>query len=130
MIIKCIFIDKENFINTNSYRPFDFINNIGKKCCRISKVWNMDSKFLDKDFKKYKYQISNSCDPVYNSNFRTIQEGEIIDGKPFDINMCNEGLQLGSCRKQGFECLDFMTLQECNKYSTMRWNPKTCNYKI
>lgn len=111
----------EYFRNTN----FTYLND-SNKCCKISKIINKNAKMYDNNSFKYKFEITNNCDPIYNNNYRIIKENDIIDNNIFKIDDCNANLKLGSCRKIGFECLDFMTENECKKYN-MVWSDKLCN---
>lgn len=99
---------------------FTFVNDtLGKKCV-IKKIVN-DNQF------SYTYSITDNCDNSSN-NTRIIKENDIIDGKPFQLADCNES-KFGSCRKRGFECVDFMTSEDCNKYN-MLWSKQTCQDKL
>jgi hypothetical protein len=122
----CLFYNTENLENTNIQTLYD----TNRKCCKVSKVWNNQATFNNDNYYKYHFEINNNCDPVYDSNIRIINPDEIINNKPFTIDNCNESLNLGSCRKIGFECLDFMTQDECSKYDNMIWSKKLCNQDL
>lgn len=124
--VYCLFFNKENLENT-TIQPLYETN---KTCCRVSKAWNLNATFGSDNFFKYNYKLTEGCDPVYDSNIRIINPGEIINDKPFTINDCNESLNLGSCRMIGYECLDFMSKKECDKYNNMIWSNKLCNQKL
>ena len=111
----------EYFRNTN----FTYLND-ANKCCKISKVINKNATLYDNNYYKYKFETTNNCDTIYNNNYRIIKENDLLDDKIFNLNDCNNELKIGSCRKIGFECLDFMTENECKKYN-MVWSDKLCN---
>jgi hypothetical protein len=95
--------------------------NESKKCCKVEKVVLPNNTF------GYKYNIKENCNNIYNSNIRNIFENEIIDNKPFTLDNCNSSSNLfGSCRKNGFECVDFITPEDCNKYK-LQWSKDTCH---
>lgn len=104
---------------------YDNINE-GNKCCKILK------KIVPGNYMAYKYSISNDCDRYYNNNVRTIFSDEKVNGTTFDMEQCNENNNLfGSCRKiGGFECLDFVTKQDCDNFSYMVWSKESCNTPI
>jgi hypothetical protein len=98
--------------------------NASKKCCEIKKIVLPNNTF------GYEYNIKENCRRDYNSNIRHIFENEIIDNQPFTLDKCNSDNKLiGSCRKIGFECMDFMTSQDCKKYQ-MKWSDKNCRDKL
>jgi len=95
--------------------------NESKKCCEVKKVVLPNNTF------GYKYNIKENCNNIYNSNIRNIFENEIIDNKPFTLDKCNSSSNLfGSCRKNVFECVDFITPEDCNKYK-LQWSKDTCH---
>ncbi len=90
------------------------------KCCIINKK-------LDENGFYYNYTISDMCDTRFDNTSRCIKDKELIDSKQFDLNECNKKNNIfGSCRKIGFECIDFITEKDCNKYN-MLWSQRTCN---
>ena len=92
-----------------------------KKCCKVKKVVLPNNTF------GYEYNIKENCNNTYNSNIRNIFENEIINNKPFTLDNCNSSSKLfGSCRKIGFECVDFITPEDCNKYK-LQWSKDTCH---
>lgn len=101
--------DLSNYSNVNE----------STKCCKIEKVVLPNNTF------GYEYNIKENCSRVYNSNARYIFENETIDNKPFTLDKCNSSSNLfGSCRKIGFEYMDFVTPEDCNKYK-LKWYKKT-----
>lgn len=99
-----------------------------KNCCVIRKK-RLDANFI------YTYKPSEHCDDYHDNFLRTIKEGESIAGVPFDMKDCekpDEGEEkFGSCRIMGgFECVDFVTKEECKKYPLMKWNAVSCNNTI
>lgn len=95
--------------------------NESKKCCEVKKVVLPNNTF------GYEYNIKENCNNIYNSNIRNIFENEIINNKPFTLDNCNSSSNLfGSCRKIGFECVDFITPEDCNKYK-LKWSKDTCH---
>ena len=103
----------------NTMENMALINNNTNKCCVIKKVLNNNNSF------NYNYSISDDCNGSFDNNSRTIKEGDIVDGKPFRLSECNAN-NFGSCRKIGFECVDFMTPNDCKKYN-LNWNSNVCN---
>ena len=115
-LIILYFILKNNIIENMA------LINTSNKCCVIKKI-------PDNNNFKYCFSVSNNCDGMYDNNTRTIKEGDIVDGKPFILNDCNEEAfqkTVGSCRKMGFECVDFITPSDCNQYK-LKWDENTCN---
>lgn len=103
--------DLSNYSNVNE----------SKKCCEVKKVVLPNNTF------GYEYNIKENCNNTYNSNIRNIFENEIINNKPFTLDNCNSSSNLfGSCRKIGFECVDFITPEDCNKYK-LKWSKDTCH---
>ncbi len=98
--------------------------NTSNKCCEIRKIIQPNNTF------SYEYNVKDNCRRDYNSNVRYIFENELIDNKPFKMDMCtNENKEIGSCRRIGFECMDFVTPEDCKKYE-MKWSDKTCHDKL
>lgn len=98
--------------------------NESKKCCQVKKVVLPNNTF------GYEYNIKENCNNIYNSNIRNIFENETIDNKPFTLDKCESSSNLfGSCRKIGFECMDFITQKDCDKYK-LKWSDKTCHSKL
>jgi len=92
-----------------------------KRCCQIKKIVLPGNSF------GYDFSVKENCRNDYNNNFRYIYENEIVDDKPFTMDKCtNENKEIGSCRKIGFECMDFMTPNDCKKFK-MKWSDKTCH---
>jgi len=113
------FLFKNTCENMHDYTEI----NISNKCCVINKKFN-DNKV------EYTYKVSNNCDGMYDNNTRTIKEGDIIDETSFSLENCNkEKSNLGSCRHVGFECIDFMTLKDCN-IKGMTWSKLTCQEQL
>ena len=109
---------KEGFNDT-----FDYIYNMDK-CCIINKE-------LDKNGFYYSYNISDKCSSRFDNTSRCIKENENVDNIPFSLKDCTDEKKLfGSCRRIGFECIDFMTEQDCDKYVNMIWSEKTCQDKL
>jgi hypothetical protein len=86
------------------------------------------------DIFKYFYNKSTFCDGYHSNLIRTIKEGELIDGEPFNMDNCKETPQkpvFGSCRKLGgFQCSEFQTQKECTKYPGLLWDKSNCFEKI
>ena len=98
--------------------------NESAKCCEMKKIVLPNNTF------GYEFNIKENCRRNYNSNNRHIFENEIIDNQPFTLDKCNSDNKLiGSCRKIGFECMDFVTPEDCKKYQ-MKWSDKTCHNKL
>jgi len=90
---------------------------IQKKGCLISKK-------ITPDGGRYKFQVVNNINTVekdFNSLFKPFT-------KSFKKKLCN-GDSLGSGRKNGFECIDFLTQKEANKYG-LTFSKKTCYDKL
>lgn len=108
----CIIRIQENF-------EADIYDN--KNCCVIRKK-RIDTHIFNT------YKKSNYCDNYHDNYLRTIKEGELIGGVPFDMKQCVNNKKFGSCRKLGgFTCVDFVTKEECLKYPDLVWNTVTCN---
>ena len=117
-VITCNYVEKLD--NLSNYSNINESN----KCCEIKKIILTNNNF------DYDYKVNDDCRRDYNSNFRHIFENEIIDNKPFTLDKCsNKNNLIGSCRKIGFECVDFVTPEDCKKYN-MTWSNKTCHDKI
>jgi hypothetical protein len=114
LVFACNTVEKLEDLNNHSNI------NESKKCCEIKKVVLPNNTF------GYEYKVKENCRRDYNSNIRHIFENEIIDNQPFSLDKCsNENKLIGSCRKIGFECMDFVTPEDCKKYQ-MKWSDKTC----
>ena len=126
LLFFCNITEKIENIQNIGYQVLDKYDNIysSKKCCTISK------KVIPNNFIEYEYKINSgeSCPRNYNNNMRTIFSDEIVDDDTFDIENCNPNNEIfGSCRTMGaFECLDFVTKNECDKYG-MVWSKETCS---
>ena len=100
-----------------------------KNCCVIRKK-RLDNKFI------YTYKRSQYCDNYHDNFLRVIKEGELVNDNPFNMKNCklpknNKSTLFGSCRKLGgFECVDFVTNKDCNKYPNLNWYPISCNNQI
>lgn len=107
--------------NDNNYEGSKINNSNSNEKCVINKVLE-GNKFV------YTYDIVNNNTQYHDSsNQRTIQKGDLNDGKSFDTANCSaNALKLGSCRKRAFECVDFKTKNDCSEYD-MEWSDKTCN---
>ena len=117
-VITCNYVEKLD--NLSNYSNINESN----KCCEIKKIILTNNNFA------YDYKVNDDCRRDYNSNFRHIFENEIIDNKPFTLDKCsNENNLVGSCRRIGFECMDFVTPEDCNKYK-MKWSDKTCHNQL
>lgn len=118
LIITCNYVEKLD--NLSNYSNINESN----KCCEIKKVILTNNNFA------YDYKVNDDCRRDYNSNFRHIFENEIIDNKPFTLDKCsNKNSLVGSCRRIGFECMDFVTPEDCKKYQ-MKWSDKTCHNQL
>ena len=117
-VITCNYVEKLD--NLSNYSNINESN----KCCEIKKIILTNNNFA------YDYKVNDDCRRDYNSNFRHIFENEIIDNKPFTLDKCsNENNLVGSCRRIGFECMDFVTPEDCKKYK-MKWSDKTCHNQL
>ena len=118
LIITCNYVEKLD--NLSNYSNINESN----KCCEIKKIILTNNNF------DYDYKVNDDCRRDYNSNFRHIFENEIIDNKPFTLDKCsNKNNLVGSCRRIGFECMDFVTPEDCKKYK-MKWSDKTCHNQL
>ena len=73
----------------------------------------------------YKYNVAKDNTKCYDDmNQRCIKTGDIVDGMTFNMDKCG-GNNLGSCRRRGFECVDFKSKNDCSEYN-MEWSAKTC----
>jgi len=115
-------------INSKSiYESFQTDIYTSPNCCVIRKR-RIGDRF------KYFYNKSKYCDGYHNNLMRTIKEGELIDGEPFNIDNCKE-MPLkpifGSCRKLGgYQCTEFQTEKDCKKYPDLLWDKTNCFEKI
>jgi hypothetical protein len=118
LVINCEQVEKLENLDDHSNL------NISEKCCEVRKIIQPNNTFL------YEYNVKENCKNDYNSNVRYIFENEIVDDKPFTLDKCsNENKEIGSCRRIGFECIDFVTPNDCKKYD-MKWSDKTCHDKL
>jgi len=116
------------FINCKSiYESFQADIYDSPNCCVIRKR-RIGDRF------KYFYNKSQYCDGYHNNLMRTIKEGELIDGEPFNMDNCKETPLkpvFGSCRKLGgFQCSEFQTEKDCKKYPDLLWDKTNCFEKI
>ena len=118
LVITCNNVEKLE--NLNKYSNI----NESTECCEIKKIVLTNNNF------GYNYNLNENCSRNFNSNSRHIFKNEIIDNKPFTLDKCSKKNNLiGSCRRIGFECVDFVTPEDCKKYN-MTWSDKTCHDKI
>ena len=98
----------------------DYFNE--KNCCLVTKHFDKENNKFE-----YKYEKKNKC-KVQNNNMQNF----FIEGiNGWDNKKCkkpdlNDDDYLGSCRRINFECKDFVTRKECEKYD-MEWSDKTCD---
>ena len=114
----------ENIQNIG-FKIFNYSNvNHEKQCCVINK------KVVPNNYFDYQFKISNMCDRSFSNNRRTIFKNELVDDVKFYLKDCNKKY-FGSCRKMGgFECLDFVTKNECDQIPNMHWYKESCNRPI
>ena len=118
LIITCNNVEKLE--NLSKYSNI----NESTECCEIKKIVLTNNNF------GYDYNLNENCSRDFNSNFRHIFKNEIIDNKPFTLDKCsNKNNLIGSCRRIGFECVDFVTPEDCKKYQ-MKWSDKTCHNQL
>lgn len=93
------------------------------ECCLVTKVFNKKDNKFEYNYRKLK-----------NFNYKNFENNHeqhlFIHGQDgWDNRNCykNNGI-VGSCRKFNYECRDFYTKDECNKYSrdNMKWYDTTC----
>lgn len=98
------------FIILISNKKEKFHNLKRNKCCLV------ENKFIPEEGGIFKYQTTeltgNDCD---------IEKYRLDNNKQI-VSKCNN---LGSCRNNNKECIDFVTNEYCNKYN-MKWSNKTC----
>jgi|SaaInlStandDraft_7_1057024.scaffolds.fasta_scaffold86103_1 hypothetical protein len=97
-----------------------------KNCCLVTKKFNQD-----KDTFEYIYQKKENCN--LNDVKSNSKQALFIDGiNGWSNNNCrppNDLIDrdyLGSCKRINFECKDFVTKSDCNKFD-MEWSDKTCH---
>jgi hypothetical protein len=112
-------IDK--FSNTNKQR----------KCCLIKKEYVQDDTSLYKGDFKYKYKELHNDECNFNLYEQNSSQQLFIDGEnDWSNSMCNEeNKQVGSCRKNNRECVDFLQKKDCDKYY-MDWYGNSCQNEI
>lgn len=122
-----LFIGKKCFNIFNNIDTFYNSNN-EQKCCLIKKVY--DTKDNNKLFKYvYKKLYNDDCNyDLYNQNSN--QQLFIEGDNNWDNNLCTEqNTQIGSCRNNNKECVNFLQKKDCNKYN-MEWYNKSCHNAI
>ena len=131
ILIIFIFLTMIYYFRKNyNIEPFQAPIYENKNCCVIKKK-RLDDVFL------YTYYKTKFCDDYHDNKLRTIKEGQLVDGTPFNMSDCTypkkkKDIKFGSCRRLGgFECIDFITKKDCRKAnSKMYWDPLTCNNRI
>ena len=131
ILIIFIFLTMIYYFRKNyNIEPFQAPIYENKNCCVIKKK-RLDDVFL------YTYYKTKFCDDYHDNKLRTIKEGQLVDGKPFNMSDCKypkkkKDIKFGSCRRLGgFECIDFVTKKDCKKVNDkMYWDPLTCNNRI
>lgn len=112
-------------LNITEFFVADIYNS--PNCCVIRKR-RIGDRF------KYFYNTSKFCDGYHTNLLRTIKEGELIDGEPFNMDNCKDTPLkpiYGSCRRiGGFQCTEFQTEKECKKYPELLWDKSNCFEKI
>ena len=117
-------LESEKYVNI-------YHNKKNKECCLVEKIIH--------DGVKYDYKVlkGEEChlDKIKANNTHNL----LIVGQPGwpDNKQCRNKKQsnnsesiLGSCRRFNFECKDFITKAECNKFHNMEWNSVPCNIPI
>jgi hypothetical protein len=115
-----LYMFKPNEIKFEGSEINSIINNNTKDQCIINRVLE-GNKYV------YKYKIDKDNTKCYDDmNQRCIKTGDIVDKVPFNTDKCTPtSSSLGSCRRRGFECVDFKSKNDCSEYN-MEWSPKTC----
>ena len=113
---------------TTTTEKFESTISDNRNCCLIRK------QRIGADL-VYTYNKSMYCDNYHTNLLRTIKEGILINKKPFTMDNCTADPEdpvdtFGSCRKPGWECIDFQTESDCKKYPGLVWSEKTCNDQI
>lgn len=116
----------DNTINENiEVEILDKYDNFysGKNCCIISK------KIIPDNYMAYEYDITKDCPRNYSNMYRAIFSDELVNNQKLDMSKCNSNSNLfGSCRKEGgFECIDFVTKEDCDKIKPLIWSKESCN---
>lgn len=131
-------IDNINFRNTNNIAaynqiPLDNLILESNNCCLIKKeyipninnIWGGEYKY---NFNKL---TDNECNPLLydiNSNTQLLFDGE----NNWNNNLCdNNTNNLGSCRFNINECVDFVSKEFCDNMNTthtthLSWSSNTC----
>ena len=123
-------------LEPNNWSPPESVNNIN--CCLVSKDLN--------NF-KYNYQkLSNDeCDiNLYNINHERQLLFDNVNN--WSNNYCSNNLDdqiLGSCRRDNFECVDFIDKNTCDNFNNgiklsqmkekntkVEWNKEICNIPV
>jgi len=114
------FLNKENFV------AMSIQNSIGKNCCLVNKVF--DEK---KNNFVYQYKKLNSCksNDLRNTHMHNIFIDNVNNWSNSNCQQPETNKEiLGSCKNVNFECKDFMTKEECQKFN-MEWYKDSCQAK-
>lgn len=125
-------------LEPNNWISYQSVNNNNINCCLVSKDLN-NLKY------NYKKLSNDECDiNLYNINH---ERQLLFDGvNNWSNNYCSNNLDeqiLGSCRRDNFECVDFIDKNTCNKFNNgialppikeknrkLEWNKEICNLSV
>ena len=115
------FNNNENMTNTP--------NEKNTKCCLIEKQYLQDNKSIYNGNFKYLYTKKENKDcNLFNYDLNNNKQ-LLIDGvNNWSNEKCNDiNSNLGSCRINNNECIEFVDKQYCDKIPGMIWSQKTCH---
>ena len=131
-------IDNINFKNTSNIAAYNQVplNNLileSKNCCLIKKEYIPDINNIWGGNYAYNFNklTNDECNPLLydiNSNTQLLFDGE----NNWNNNFCNnQNNNLGSCRFNIHECVDFVSEDFCNNINitnntNFTWSPNTC----
>ena len=131
LIIYFIYYYKETFSNIDGYN-----NNISiyapiyknNKCCLVKKkIKDAEWIYHYKKLSGTKCNIDNNLSNN-NQNLFIVGQSDWKSNK-YCSNTKNKEPIIGSCRNINFECKDFITKKECDKFK-MRWSDVPCHQPI
>ncbi len=104
------------YILTNKNESYIDIYDTTKDCCFVEQRVNSGNNFI------YNYQ-KKKCRPNFiGSNFNYA----LISPDQVKLENCNnKNKDLGSCRKDSRECINFTTKKKCDKFN-MVWSKEPC----
>jgi hypothetical protein len=125
--IKNINYDKILDSNNKNYTFLDDQEN-KLKCCLVEKIINLDAEKSE-----FKYNYNKLDGKLCNSELYRLDSNKqlLFDTENYKASdYCSlDNTNLGSCRTNSHECIDFVNKSFCDKYN-MVWSKQTCNDPI